>query len=153
MGTFGLVNSGIAFVAYYFASRMIKKNQRKRAILIGGIILYAAIFLIVFKLTYVKLLIYAAVIAVAYPILLVPYLSMTYDVIGRGWKAAEMRVEYIVVRELFLNFGRIVSILAFLTAITLFDPEKSIPILLIIVGAGHSVIYFFIRKIHFSSTS
>ncbi len=148
LGTYGLINSGISFLAYYFVSRMVKKEYRKKAILIGGIILFLAIFLIVFNLSYFRLLLYAALIAVAYPLLLVPYSSMTYDVIGRGWKAAEMRIEYIVVRELFLNLGRVSSILLFLAAIQIFNEEKAIPILLVLLGSGHSLIYFFIRKIH-----
>ncbi|MCM2588984.1 MFS transporter [Rossellomorea marisflavi] len=152
LGTFGLVNSGIAFISYYIASRVIKKEFRKKAILLGGILLYLAVFLIVFDVTYTRLLIYAGLIAIAYPILLVPYISMTYDVIGTGWKAAEMRIEYIVVRELFLNGGRIVSVLAFIAAVTLFDQDVSIPILLLLLGAGHSVIYFFIRKIQFQQS-
>jgi MFS transporter, YQGE family, putative transporter len=146
LGTYGLINSGISFIAYYFASRLIKRNDRKKAIFLGGILLYAAIFLIIWDLNFVKLIIYAAVIAVAYPILLVPYISTTYDVIGTGWKAAEMRIEYIVVREIFLNVGRIVSILIFLAAITFFN-EECIPVLLLILGAGHSCIYLFIKKV------
>lgn len=148
LGTFGLLNSGVSFLAYFFVSRLIKQQHRKKSILIGGIILYASIFLIAFDITYPKLLIYAATIAVAYPLLLVPYMSMTYDVIGRGWNAAEMRIEYIVVREIFLNIGRFVSIVLFLIAVTYFNEEKSMPILLLIIGAGHSCIYFFIRKIN-----
>ncbi|WP_318508401.1 MFS transporter [Bacillus sp. T3] len=148
LGTFGLINSGVSFIAYFFVSKMIKKQHRKKAILLGGCILYGAIFLIVFDITYTKLLMYAATIAIAYPLLLVPYMSMTYDVIGRGWNAAEMRIEYIVVREIFLNLGRFVSIILFLIAVTMFDEQKSIPILLLIVGTGHTLIYFFIRKIH-----
>ncbi|PWW26572.1 YQGE family putative transporter [Cytobacillus oceanisediminis] len=152
LGTYGLVNSGISFMGYFLVSRLLKKQFRKRAILIGGLLLYAAIFFIIFEVTYPKLLMYAATIAIAYPLLLVPYISLTYDVIGRGWKAAEMRIEYIVVREIFLNSGRIVSILSFLAAVTFFNDEKSIPILLAFIGAGHAVIYFFVRKIHFQST-
>jgi MFS transporter, YQGE family, putative transporter len=148
LGTFGLINSGISFIAYYTASRLIKKKDRKKAILCGGILLYAAIFLIIRDVTFVKLLLYGATIAIAYPILLVPYISTTYDVIGSGWNAAEMRIEYIVVREIFLNSGRIVSILIFLSAILLFNEEKSIPILLLLLGAGHTFIYYFIRQIH-----
>lgn len=151
LGTYGLVNSSISFLGYFLVSRLLKKEYRKRAILIGGLLLYAAIFFIVFEVTYQKLLMYAATIAIAYPLLLVPYISLTYDVIGRGWKAAEMRIEYIVVREIFLNAGRIVSILGFLTAVSFFNEEKSIPILLLIIGAGHSVIYLFVRKIQFQS--
>jgi MFS transporter, YQGE family, putative transporter len=147
IGTFGLINSGIAFIGYYAVSRIIKKRFRKRAILFGGMLLYLSIFLIVFDVTYTKLLLYAATIAIAYPILLVPYISMTYDVIGSGWKAAEMRIEYIVVRELFLNLGRIVSVVAFIIAVTYFNQERSIPILLMLLGAGHTMIYFFVRKV------
>jgi len=148
LGTYGLINSGISFIAYYLASRLIKKRARKKAILIGGIILYLAILLIVWKVNFAKLLIYAATIAIAYPILLVPYISTTYDVIGTGWKAAEMRIEYIVVREIFLNLGRVVSILLFLAAITWFNEKVSIPILLLILGAGHTCIYWFIKRVH-----
>ena len=79
-------------------------------------------------------------------------MSTTYDVIGTGWKAAEMRIEYIVVREIFLNLGRIVSILSFLAAITWFKEEKSIPILLLILGAGHTCIYLFIKRVHLPTT-
>ncbi|MGX6442761.1 MFS transporter [Neobacillus sp. K501] len=147
LGTFGLINSGISFIAYYAASRLIKKKDRKKAILIGGILLYLSVLLLVWDVNYVKLLFYGGIIAVAYPILLVPYSSTTYDVIGTGWKAAEMRIEYIVVREIFINLGRVISILAFLAAVTLFNEKQSIPILLLFLGAGHSLIYFFIRKI------
>ncbi|MEH7492797.1 MFS transporter [Neobacillus niacini] len=152
LGTFGLINSGISFIAYYFASRLIKKNKRKKAILIGGIILYIAVLIIAWDVNYVKLLIYAAMIAVAYPILLVPYMSTTYDVIGSAWKAAEMRIEYIVVREIYINLGRFVSILSFLAAVTWFNEKQSIPILLLFLGAGHSLIYLFVRRVQLPTT-
>jgi YQGE family putative transporter len=147
LGTFGLVNSATSFVVYYLVSRFIKHKHRKNAILFGGLLLYGAIFLIVFDVSYMRLILYAMVIAIAYPILLVPYSSLTFDVIGRSWKSAEMRIEYIVVRELFLNGGRIVSILLFLGSITFFETEKSIPVLMLFLGAGHVMIYFFIRHI------
>ncbi len=147
IGKYGLVASAVSFVSYYLATRVIKESFRKKAILFGGILLYLAIFIIIFDLTFTKLIIYAVVISIAYPMLLVPYVSLTFDVIGKGWKAAEMRVEYIVVRELFLNSGRIVSILAFLFTVTFFNEETGIPVLLLIVGAGHLILYFFIRKV------
>ncbi|MCA1031753.1 MFS transporter [Bacillus timonensis] len=147
LGKFGLVNSAVAFVFYYLATRLIKKKHRKKSIMVGGLLLYASIFLILFDVTYTRLIMYAIVIAIAYPILLVPYISLTYDIIGKGWNAAEMRIEYVVVREIFLNLGRIVSIISFLIAVTFFKEEQSLPILLSIIGAGHACIYFFVRKI------
>jgi YQGE family putative transporter len=151
LGSYGLLHSGIAFIAYYFASRFIKPRIRNKAILIGGVLLYLAVVFITMEVTYVRLLIYASIIAIAYPILLVPYISLTYDVIGRAWNAAEMRIEYIVVREVFVQFGRFVSILGFLFAVSYFEPKQSLPIFLLIVGLGHTLIYLFIRKISLSS--
>ncbi|MBS4217143.1 MFS transporter [Bacillus sp. FJAT-49711] len=147
LGTFGLIHAGVAFIMYTLATKLIKKEMRKKIMIFGGIILYGAIFIIVFDPTYTRLLIYAACIGIAYPLMLVPYSSMTYDAIGKSWKAAEMRIEYIVVRELFLNMGRVLSILAFIAAIYYFTPTKSIPILLIILGTGHTLAAFILLKL------
>ncbi|MDE1455344.1 MFS transporter, partial [Bacillus paralicheniformis] len=102
LGKFGLINSAVSFFAYYFATRLIKKGARKKAILMGGLVLFGALFLILFHMTYVTLLLYAVAIAIGYPILLVPYSSLTYDVIGKARYARKARIEYIVVREVFL---------------------------------------------------
>jgi YQGE family putative transporter len=153
LGKFGLVNSVVAFFGYYIITRTIKAKHRKKSILAGGLILYAAIFLIVFELSYARLITYAVVIAIAYPLLLVPYMSLTYDVIGQSWNVTKMRIEYIVVRELSLNAGRFVSILTFLFSVKFFDEEKSIPILLCILGAGHAIIYLFIRHVNINPTN
>ena len=149
LGTYGLINSAVAFASYFVVSRLMKKEYRLKSILIGGILLYAALFLIAFDVTYTKLIIYAVTIAIAYPLLLVPYSSITYDVIGTGWKAAEMRIEYIVVREVYLNTGRVLSILLFLIMVSTMDTKQSLPILFLVLGAGHTFIYFFIRRVSF----
>jgi YQGE family putative transporter len=113
----------------------------------GGIFLYLSIFVLLFDLTYTKLLIYAVLIAIGYPMLLVPFTSLSYDVMGKCWNVGNARIEYIVVKEIFLNSGRIISILSFIAAVALFDEKQSIPILLSIVGIGHLIIYFFVRNI------
>ncbi|WP_077618817.1 MFS transporter [Bacillus sinesaloumensis] len=147
LGKFGLINSAVSFLFYFLATRLIKKKMRKKAILVGGLMVYLAIFAILFDVTYARLIIYGVIIGAAYPILLVPYNSLTYDIIGKAWNVKEMRIEYVVVRELFLNLGRVLSILLFLVAVIFFDEKQSIPILLAIIGAGHLLLYFPIRKI------
>jgi len=150
LGVFGFVNAIVSFLTYSFASKCINKRWRLRAILFGGVLLYASVFLLVFDLSYFKLIVYGALIAIGYPILLVPYLSLTFDVIGQSHYAKEWRIEYIVVRELFLNGGRATSVLLFLLAITLFEAKEAIPLLMLIVGSGHFIIYFFVRRIRLS---
>lgn len=148
LGIFNFVLSGVSIVFYFISIKFIKSHLRKKAILYGGILLYLAIYIIIFKMTYLHLLIYAVVIGIAHPIINVPYVSMTYDVIGRARFAKELRVEYIVVRELFVNLGRVISILIFIAFITIYEAEKVIPLLIIIFGAGHLFVYPLIKNIH-----
>ncbi|MGG3574748.1 MFS transporter [Bacillus gobiensis] len=147
LGTFGLVNSAVSFVAYYLAARMIKKHTRKKAIFFGGMLLYSSLFLILFTMSYPTLLLYGIAISIGYPLVLVPYISMTYDVIGKARNARKARIEYIVIRELFLNFGRICSILIFLLLVLLLNEEIGIPVSLVILGTGYAVIYYYVKDI------
>ncbi|MFB4211825.1 MFS transporter [Shouchella sp. JSM 1781072] len=148
LGTYGLVTSGTQFIFYYLTARLLRVAYRKKAILIGGLMLYGAIFLLLFNLTFPKLIVYGIIISIAYPLLLIPYVSLTYDVIGKAHRAADLRVEYIIVREWFLNIGRIASILLFIAVISIFPEEQSIPYILLVVGSGHMWIYFFIKHIN-----
>ena len=148
LGTFGLINSSIAFFTYYAVSRFVKKQHRNVSIFLGAVGLFGSVFLLIINVSYINLLLYGACIAIFYPLLLVPYISLTYDVIGKGWKAAELRVEYIVVREVFLNTGRFLSILLFLVAISSFDIKVIMPYILFILGAGHVMIYFCVKGIN-----
>ncbi|UJL44855.1 MFS transporter [Virgibacillus sp. NKC19-16] len=151
LGVFNLSLSGLSFIFYFLATKFIKPSMRKKAILIGALILYFSIFIILFEISYLLMIIYAVFIGIAYPIINVPYNSMTYDVIGKAWKAKDLRVEYIVVRELFVNIGRVLSISVFLIAVSIFQAEEIIPWLLVIFGIGHLFIYVFVKDIYLSS--
>lgn len=151
IGQYGLISSAVSFFVYFIVTRFVKKTHRKKAILLGGILLYLSVFLIVFDVTYERLLFYAVCISIAYPILLVPLGSISFDVIGRAWRAKDLRIEYMVIRECYLNLGRICSILLFLAAVMFFPAEKSIPILLSVVGSGHFLIYFVIRNVKYEA--
>ena len=153
LGSYGLLSSSVSFITYFFASRYIKQPMRKKAILIGGILLYLSIFLIAFDISFGRLLLYSAIVATAYPILLVPYNSLSYDVIGHARDAAKMRIEYVVVRELFTHFGRIFSILGFIVSVMIFEPNQTIPVYLLIAGSGHALIYWFVRRIELNQSS
>lgn len=147
LGTYGMIHAGTAFIMYSIATKFIKKDKRKKVMMVGGVILYAAIFLIFIDPTYIRLLIYGVVIGMAYPLMLVPYSSITYDVIGKSRDAAEMRIEYVVVKELFLNSGRVISIILFIIAINLINPTTAIPALLLIFGIGHTLAALLLQKL------
>lgn len=147
LGTFSLITSTIAFIFYFITGRFIFKKYHKRSILISSILLSAAVWIIAFDLTFTKLMTYGIATSIAFPILMVPLVSMTYDVIGKAKHAAEWRIEYVVGRELFLNMGRIISILTFIAMILLFEPEKALPYYILLFGNTQLLIYFLIRKV------
>jgi MFS transporter, YQGE family, putative transporter len=147
LGTFGFVQSIVSFVGYYFVSHYLKPEQRKSAIFAGGLLLFLSPFMLLFPITFVLLILYGIFVSIAYPLLLVPYVSLTYDIIGKCRGIHERRIEYIVVREIFLNGGRIFSIVLFLFVIFAFSEERGIPILLPLLGAGHFAIYFCLKNV------
>lgn len=153
LGVYGLVQSVVSFFAYYFVTRLVQERFRKKAILIGGLVLYAALALILFRLNFPLLITYGIVISIAYPLLLVPFSSLTYDVIGQSHKAKEMRIEYIVVREMFYNIGRIVSIVLFLFYLRLTGKPEMVAWLLGVLGTGHLLIYFAVRPVRLHMVS
>lgn len=150
LGTYGMIHAGTAFIMYSVATKLIKKDKRKKVMILGGVILYVAIFLIFIDPTYTRLLIYGVIIGIAYPLMLVPYSSITYDVIGKSRNAAELRIEYVVVKELFLNSGRVISILLFIIAIKLINPATAIPAMLLIFGIGHTLAALLLQKLKFA---
>ncbi|HLR01145.1 MAG TPA: MFS transporter [Virgibacillus sp.] len=152
LGVFNLCLSGLSFVFYFVATKYIKPTRRKKAILTGGIILFGSIFIILFYKSYFLLLLYAVLVGMAYPIINVPYASLTYDVIGKANQAKELRIEYIVVREFFVNIGRVLSIIVFLIGISFFSPARIIPVLLVIFGSGHIFVYMFTKNIFLQQT-
>ncbi|KZE66438.1 hypothetical protein AWM68_08760 [Fictibacillus phosphorivorans] len=150
LGTYGFVQSFVSFVGYYCVSHYLKPQKRMRAIFIGGLLLFISPFMLLFPVSFTLLVIYGVSVSIAYPLLLVPYVSLTYDIIGKCRGIHEKRIEYIVVREIYLNAGRIISIITFIIVVSLLSEEKGIPLLLPILGAGHFLIYFCLRKVSFS---
>ncbi|MDM5315890.1 MFS transporter [Fictibacillus sp. b24] len=153
LGTYGFVQSLVSFVGYYCVSHYLTPRNRMRAIFIGGLLLFISPFMLLFPVSFTLLVVYGVSVSIAYPLLLVPYVSLTYDIIGKCRGIHEKRIEYIVVREMYLNAGRIISIITFIIVVNLLSQEKGIPLLLPILGAGHFLIYFCLRKVSFSKNS
>lgn len=148
LGIFNLSLAGISLLSYSVITRLNKTITRKKQLFIGSLILYLAIFLIIKPDGILFVFIYAFVIGLSFPIFEIPYISLTFDVIGQLREIKRLRVEYIVMREVFLNFGRVISILFFLIFIMVFSEEFAIPLTLLIFGTGHFFVYRMIRYVH-----
>lgn len=148
LGMFNLCLSGLSFVFYLLVTKLINQPMRKKAILLGSMIISFSVFIILFDLTYVHLITYAIIIGIGYPIINVPFNSMTYDVIGQSNYAKELRIEYVVTLEIFVNAGRILSILIFILSVTFIDKTTPIPYLLAIFSHAYLLIFYFMNKVY-----
>ncbi|MGN8645491.1 MFS transporter [Gracilibacillus sp. HCP3S3_G5_1] len=146
LGGFNLTVSLCSFIGYFMVTKLLKIEYRKHAILLGGILLYVAVSLFVFQTSYWMLLAYGIIVGFAYPIYNVPFISLTYDIIGKAKGAGDLRIEYIIIRELFVNSGRVAAILIFIVSVLLVDAKIIIPILLLTIGGGNLFAYYFVRK-------
>lgn len=146
LGLFNFLISLCSFISYYFVSKMVSSKKRKAAIFYGGLALYLAVLLFVFPTSYVTILLYGVIIGVSFPLFNVPFVSLTYDIIGKSKNAGNWRVEYIIIREVFINIGRVLAIIVFIVSVSFLDPIFIIPVLMLVFGGGNFLSYFFIRK-------
>ncbi|MGY4690294.1 MFS transporter [Salibacterium sp. K-3] len=147
LGTYGFVTSAVSFLGYFIVGRMLRPHFRKHAIFIGGALLLVSVFFIVFHPSFPLLLTYGILISAAYPLMLVPYVSLTYDVLGKASDAGAMRIEYLVTKEWFINSGRAFSIIFLLIGTLFFSDKTIIPILMVVFGAGHFAAAWCIKEI------
>ncbi|WP_066192953.1 MFS transporter [Gracilibacillus timonensis] len=152
LGSFNLVLSLCSFIGYYVLTKRITVAKRKRMIMWGGLLLYVSVILLVLQVNYAMLLWYGAIVGFAYPLFNIPFFSLTYDVIGKARRAGDLRIEYIIVREVFMNIGRVSAILLFIVSILFIKPTYAISGLLLILGAGNLVAFFFIKGTYLATS-
>jgi len=147
LGVFNLLLNGSSLIIFLFLTIFMKDKHRKRFILFGALIISFAIWIVIVDINIVRLMIYAVVIGISFPIIIVPFQSLTYDVIGKGFKAKDLRIEYIVLLEIVSNIGSILSITLFIIGITFYTVIDPIPLMLAIFSLSYLMIYFFIIPI------
>src|SRR5699024_1222955 len=147
LGIFSLLLNGSSFIVFILLTIYMKDAARKRFIFIGAIVMAFAIWIVITELSFIRLMIYAIVIGISFPILSVPFQSLTYDIIGRAYKAGALRIEYIVVLEIVSNLGSILSIVLFILGITFISSLDTIPIILSLFSLSYLMIYLFVAKL------
>ena len=106
-----------------------------------------SILLLYINFSFLFALIYAVIIGISHPILNVPFNSLSYDVIGKSNFAKELRIEYVVTLELFVNLCRCFAVIVFIVFLILFPSLFTIKVLLIVISHSYLFIYYFMKKI------
>lgn len=147
LGSFSFITSGVAFASFYAVGRWLKPKLRKWGMLIGvgGMILVILPFF--WSVDYRTLLLFGIGTALFIPLYTVPLTSAAFDLIGRDPEGASHRVEYIVLRELGLNAGRLLGTLVFIAVVTLTPTPLSINLLLLGIGSSPFLVWLLMRRL------
>lgn len=147
LGIFTLVVSAVALFSYYAVGRWLKPKWRLRGMLIGAIMISVVIFPLFLKINMTTLVISGIGTSLFLPLFLIPLTSTVFDSIGRTKHTVEHRVEYVVLRELALNGGRVASVLLFIGAIQLSTSPVVFTSLLFFVAVTQILTWYFVKNI------
>jgi MFS transporter, YQGE family, putative transporter len=146
LGEFSLIAAVISSSSFILVQKIIKPNKRITSLFFGSVFSFMAIFGLFFKVTYSTLLIYTIMDAFFLPFYIIQLSSATFNVIDKSHKE-ELRVEYIINKELALNFGRLISALILIFLLTAFKNPRVLNCFLLFIGAAPLVSSFFLAKL------
>jgi YQGE family putative transporter len=145
LGNFSLISSAVALVSFMIVGKWLKPRWRKLAMLIGVLMMIIVILPFFWRVSYTTLLFFGIGTALFIPLFTVPITSVVFDMIGKNDETANKRVEYIVLREIALNAGRILGTLIFIGVVSWSTQPLVMNILLLGIGSSPLVAWFFMK--------
>jgi YQGE family putative transporter len=152
LGTFSLVTSSVGLFSFMFTGHFLKRKHRKQAMFWGALMIVLIIFPFFWQVNYTTLLIFGVGVGLFFPLFAIPMTSSVFDLIGGDADSVKRREEYIVLRELALNFGRILGTAVFICVVAFTDSPLVMNVLLLVIGSSPLLAWFFMRKVHFSGS-
>lgn len=147
VGNYWLITSAVGIASYWLFGRLMNKRNRSVAMLIGVVLMVAAILPFFWKVNYATLLGFGVVVGIAFPLYMIPLTSSVFDLIGRDQDSADRCVEYVVVRELGLNLGRIAGTITFIAVVSQTTSVMAMNVLLLAVGSSPIAAWWLMRII------
>lgn len=145
LGNFAVLTSAIGFAGFYAAGRWLKPAWRSAGMLIGACAVSAAVVPFFFGVGFGSLLLFGAIVALFFPLYAIPMTSSVFDLIGRDEDSVKRRVEYVVLRELALNAGRIVGMIAFMITLHAGQSPLALHSLLFATGCSPLLSWYWMR--------
>lgn len=117
LGNYALITSAVGLGSFWLAGKLLTPKYRGAAMLIGAAAMSAVIVPFFWKVNYATLLLFGIGTALVFPLFTIPMTSSVFDWIGKDADSARHRVEYVVLREMALNAGRIAALIVFILVI------------------------------------
>ncbi|WP_248930184.1 MFS transporter [Paenibacillus hamazuiensis] len=146
IGNFSLITSAVALFSFMIVGRLLKPSHRKWAMFAGAFVMVAVIVPFFWRVNYATLLVFGVGVALFTPLYTIPMTSSVFDLIGQFEESVKKREEYIVMRELGLNAGRMLGTLIFTFVVMRTTSPTAINWLLLGIGSSPLLAWFFMRR-------
>lgn len=146
LGNYTMISSIVAFISFYVVGKWLKPEWRSKGMLIGTLAMAAVILPFFIGRSYLIMLIFGIGTSLFIPLFTIPMTTTVFDLIGANEKSVHQRVEYVVIRELALNAGRITGMIFFLIILSINQSPFIINCMMLIVGSSPILSWYFMRK-------
>lgn len=147
IGKITLLGALISAISFQITERVMKPVRRKLFIWLGTIMMFFSVAVLIFEINLQTLIIFTVINSFFYPFFTVPFSAAGYNLIDSSNKAEE-RIEYIIYKELALNAGRIIGIIAFIFFVSNKTSLSSLKYLLVIIGSVQLAVPLLIKSIN-----
>jgi YQGE family putative transporter len=146
LGKLTLVGALVSAASYALVQKIIKPPKRRFAVYFGAVGAFAALIGIIYEISYITLLMFTIIDAFFIPFFLIQYSSTACNIIDRAHDE-DMRVEYMINRNIVINTGRALSALLILLMVLFFKHSSIIKFYLFVIGFSPIVSGYFLRKL------
>ncbi|MGI6706810.1 MAG: MFS transporter [Clostridia bacterium] len=148
IGKLSLLTSLISVSVFYILERILKPKLRILFFTAGAVMMFLAVLILVVRIHFTTLLAFVILNTIFAPFFAVPFDSAALNTIEKDDRK-DLRIEYIVLREIALNIGRLIGTLAFILVVSRWKDPYIPRYFLLAIGAAHLVILSFLKKLDF----
>ncbi len=132
--------------AYIAEQKLIKPKRRVFSMYMGAILMFIGVLGLVIKINYGTLLFYILLDALFLPFFMVPLSSASFNIVNRNHEE-DLRIEYVINKEIALNTGRIASTVLLILLLSYIKYDRAMNYFLLFIGSAQLVSVFFLRKL------
>lgn len=147
LGNYLFIVSGVGFVGFYAVGKWLRPLWRSKGMLFGAIAITLVILPFFVRVNYTTLLLFGIGTSLFFPLYAIPMTSAVFDAIGADKDSAELRVEYVVMRELALIAGRMAGMVVFIVTLSISKEPLAINTMMLLIGSAPIIGWLCMRRL------
>lgn len=136
----------ISSVSFIIEQKVIKPKRRTFSLHMGAILMFIAVLGLVSKISYATLIFYIILDAVFMPFFYVPLSSASFNIINKNHDE-NLRIEYLISKDIMLNIGRIISSGMLILLLSFVKYDRILNYYLLFIGSAQLYSLYFLRKV------